>query len=198
MDYYGLKNAIASWMHRGDITESSSLVDDFIDLFEARVNRNLRVQEMEKRTTITPTGEYFDFPSDFLELRSIKVNTSPPTILEYASPQKMDALGLTGGTPKYYTIIGNQIRVSPSGAGSNIEISYYGKITPLSGTNTSNFLLDASPDYYLMGCILEAAIYAVDDRATGIAQLVADKEAAIIRQGKNKQYGSGPLVVSAI
>lgn len=195
MNYAELKTAIADWGHR---SYGAGKVDDFIDMFEARVNRILRVPEMEKRATSTPTSQYVNLPTDFLELRNIQINTSPVTLLEYASPQKIDAMGMTTGTAKYYSLVGNQFQINPSASGSVVEIAYYGKITALSSTNTTNFLIDSNPDYYLMGCIYEAALYAVDDRAGQVAQIVAEKEAAIIRQGRSKQYGSGPLVVSSV
>lgn len=194
MVYSELKTAIAGWGHRNYPAGND---DIFIDLFEARVNRVLRVPEMEKRTTFVPTGEYQALPTDFLELRSMQVNGPTVRLLEYASPQKIDAMGLTGLT-RYYSLVGNEFQFNPTAAGSTVEIAYYGKITPLDNTNTSNFLLASHPDYYLMGCVYEALIYSLDQRASAVGQIVDDKELKIIRQGKNKQYGSGPLVVSAI
>lgn len=195
MNYTELKTAIADWEHR---SYDAGKVDLFIDLFEARVNRNLRVPEMEKRATATPTSEYVALPTDFLELRNIQINGSSVTLLEYASPQKIDAMGLTTGTSRYYSLVGNEFQLNPSAAGSTVEIAYYGKITPLSDANLTNFLIDSHPDYYLMGCIHEALIYAIDDRAAQVAQMVAEKEASIIRKGTAKKYGAGPLVVSAV
>lgn len=195
MDYTELKTNIADWLHRTDLTTK---IDTFIDLFEARVNRNLRVPEMEKRATATPTTEYVALPTDFLELRNIQINGTTTTLLEYASPQKIDAMGLTTGTSRYYSLVGNEFQLNPSAAGSTVEIAYWGKITPLDSTNTTNFLIESHPDYYLMGCIYEALVYSIDDRRNEVAQIVAEKEAAIIRKGKKKQYGAGPLVVSAV
>ena len=193
--YAELKTAIEDWEHR---TFDSGKVDTFIDLFEARVNRTLRVPEMEKRATATPTSEYVALPTDFLELRNIQINGSTVQMLDYATPHKIDLAELSGSPPLYYSLVGNEFQISPSASGKVVEIDYYGKITALDSTNTSNFLLAAHPDYYLMGCIHEALIYSIDDRAGRVAQIVAEKEAAIMRAGKKKQYGSGPFVVSVI
>lgn len=195
MNYTDLKTEIADWGHRA---LPAGKADTFIDLFEARVNRNLRVPEMERRATSTPTGEYVALPPDFLELRNIQINSSPVTLLEYASPQKIDALRLTSGTAKYYSLVGNELQISPSAAGKIVEIDYYGSITPLSDANLTNFLLASSPDYYLMGCIFEALVYSASSRAAQIAPIVAEKETEIMRKGNAKKYGSGPFVVSAI
>lgn len=194
MNYSELKTAITDWGHRNYPAGKDDL---FIDLFEARVNRILRVPEMEKRTTFVPAGEYQALPADFLELRSMQVNGPTVRLLEYASPQKIDAMGLTGLT-RYYSLVGNEFQFNPTAAGSTVEIAYYGKITPLDNINTSNFLLASHSDYYLMGCVYEALRYSKDGMAAEIKLDRDEMELKIIRQGKNKQYGSGPLVVSAI
>lgn len=191
-NYAELIGAVAQYVG----VDSIANVPTFISLFEARANRNLRVPEMEKRATATPTTEYVALPADFLELRSIQINGSSVKLLEYASPQKIDAMGLTGSA-YYYSLVGNELQINPSAAGSEVEISYYGKIPALSDANT-NFLLTAHPDYYLMGCVYEALLYGLDGRASQVAQIVAEKEAAIIRKGTAKKYGAGPLVVSAV
>lgn len=195
MTYSELKTQIAAWLHRGNLTAQ---IDTFIDLFEARANRNLRIPEMEKRATSTPTGEYVALPSDFLELRNIQLNSTPPFLLEYAPPQKIDAMALTTGKARYYTLVGDEFQFAPSAAGSEIEISYFATIPALSDSNTSNFLLASDPDYYLMGCLYEACIFTRDDRANQYGQITSEKEASINSRGNSKQYGSGPLVVSAI
>ena len=194
MTYATLKTDIAAWMHRDDLTAN---IDTFIDLFEARVNRNLRVPEMEKRATSTPTDAYIALPDDFLELRNIQINSNPVRLLEYASPQKIDAMSYLTGTALYYTLVGNEFQIHPSAADSEVEIAYYSKIPALDATTTTNWLIDSNPDYYLAGCLLEAFTFVLDDRASMYASIVAEKEALINRAGKSKQYGSGPLVVSA-
>ena len=191
MNYTELKTEIAAWNHR---SFDAGKVDLFIDLFEARVNRNLRVPEMEKRATATPSTEYVALPSDFLELRNIQINgTTSNTLATYVPPELIDKYNLTLGVAKYYSIVGNEFQFAPSAAGSTVEIAYYGKITPLSDANPTNFLIDSHPDYYLMGCIHEALIYSIDDRAAQVAQMVAEKEVSIIREGKDKRF-RGPTL----
>lgn len=195
MNYSDLKAQIAAWMHRDDLTAS---IDTFIDLFEAQASRNLRVPEMEKRATSTPTDAYIALPDDFLELRNIQINSDPVRLLEYASPQKIDAMSYLTGVTRYYTLVGNEFQTHPSAADSEVEMAYYGKIPALDETTTTNWLIDSNPDYYLAGCLLQAYLFTLDDRASAYASMVAEKEAFINSSGKSKQYGSGPLVVSAV
>ncbi len=195
MTYSELKTQIAAWMHRDDLTGQ---IDTFIDLFEARANKNLRVPDMEKRATATPLGEYVSLPTDFLELRNIQVNTNPICLLEYAPPQKIDAMNGLTGNPQYYSLVGNEFQIYPSAEGSEVEITYFTEIPALSDENTSNWLISSHPDYYLTGCILEAMLYTMDDRAMNYMAMVQEKESSINQRGNAKKYGSGPLVVSAI
>lgn len=195
MTYATLKTDIAAWMHRSDLTAQ---IDTFIDLFEARANRNLRVPEMEVRSITTLEAEYVALPSDFLEVRNVQLNADRVLLLEYASPQKIDAMRLVTGDPRYYSVVGNEMQFSPPALDSEIEIDYYAKIPALSDSNTSNWLLDSNPDYYLMGALYEASLYTQDASAAQLAALVAEKEEAINRRGRGKNYGAGPLVVSAV
>ena len=48
--YAELQTAVANWLDRGDLTDR---IQEFIDLAEARINRNLRLRLME--TTATGT-----------------------------------------------------------------------------------------------------------------------------------------------
>lgn len=194
MNYSELKTAVADWLHRDDLT---SKIDTFIDLFEARANRMLRVPDMEQRATRLATDEYIALPSDFLEVRNIQVNTSVPYMLEYASPQNIDAKGTGSGDPRYYTIVGNEFQLWPSASGKTVEISYYKKIPALSDSNTSNWLLNGYEDYYLNGVIAEAYFYTMDDRLDRQQMKLAEFEALINKRGKNKAYGSGPITVMA-
>lgn len=194
MDYASLKTAVADWMHRSDLTSN---MDTFIGLFESNANNSLRVPEMEQRSTTTPTGAYIAFPTGFLELRNIQVNYDPPRLLEYASPQKIDALRLTSTIPLYYTVVGNELQINPSAATLEVEISYYESIPALSATNTSNWLIKGYENYYLMGVIYQAMIYANDPNHVNMQNTLIGIEAKINSRGRNKNYGTGPLTVSA-
>lgn len=195
MDYNTLKTAVSDWMHRG--TTLDSKIDSFIDLFEARANTALRTPEMEVLSTATPTTKYMAFPSGFLELRSIQINTSPPTLLEYASPQKINALKLTGDAA-YYTVINNQLLINPGAANTEVEISYYQSLPALSATTLTNWLITNHENYYLMGTIQQAMLYARYPNYSALDQQLLGMEAMINKRGRGKRYGPGPLVISAI
>lgn len=179
--YAALQTSIANFLNREDLT---SQIPDFITLAEARFNRELRVNSMIARDYTIATTDYVELPSDWLQHLSIVV-TSPAntySALEYISTEQYNDLrkdGLTG-TPRYYTIIDNQILLLPwPGSNVTLEIVYYEKIPALSVSNTSNWLLARSPDLYLYGALIQAEAYLQnDDRinlwAGAVQKIIAD------------------------
>ena len=168
--YSGLKTTIADYLNRDDLT---SIIPSFITLAEAKFNRKLRVRQMVKRANATIDTQYFAFPADFLQAKELQLNTSPITYLQYVT-QNQGTYGsanqyISVGKPEYYTIIGTQIEVIPTpDTGYAGELTYYGKITALSDSNTSNWLLAYAPDLYLYGALLEATPYLKDDERLAV------------------------------
>lgn len=163
--YTELKSSLADWLNRQDLT---STIPDFISLAEAQIERQLRTRQMIVRATATIETEYGALPGDFLETKSLKLNTNPITALQFETVDALDVMKatqyLSSGRPKYFGIVGAQIRVLPVPDGSYTgELTYYAKLSKLSSTNATNWLLTQAPDVYLYGALLQAAPYLQDD-----------------------------------
>jgi len=180
--YTELKDAIADWLDRSDLTNR---IPDFIALAEARLNRELRIRPMEVRSTMTTTAgkRYFNLPGGYLQMRNFQINTNPITPLEYITPEMLDRLygSDTSGKPKAYTLIGDEIQLAPiPDAAYTIEMAFYEKFTPLgdgtSGTVTSNWLTKNAPDVILYGALIEAEPFIKNDERIQL-WLTAYKEA---------------------
>ena len=167
-NYSELKTEIADWTHRSNLT---SFLDTFIDYTEARMNRKLRMSEMETSTSIAVTTANLTLPTDFLETREVNVSGSPDTTLEFLTPHQFSIKqNDETGKPKYYSIQGDAMKLMPYGS-YTIELLYYKNITALDSTNTSNFILSDYPDMYLNGCLHFAYLYSRDaDNAAMHAQ----------------------------
>ena len=99
---------------------------------------------------------------------SSSVEANPVVTLDFITNEQLDkyrAKYTTGGTPKFYTIVGQELEVLPVPDTATLtgEITYYSKIPALSGTNATNWLLNSSPDIYLYGTLMQSAPYLVDD-----------------------------------
>jgi len=194
--YANLKTAIGTWTGRAD---SSDFADDCIDLFEAWANRNLRVRQMQEEATAS-SAERLELPSDFLEMRNLQFDGSTRRELSYVTPEYADTYDSTGtaGTPRFYTVINDEIRIVPSPSESGtVRMSYYESIPALSGSQTTNWLLTAYPDCYLYGCLMHASAYVQDDgRVEAIKAAFSQIVSEIQRTGRRSEYG-GSLAIRA-
>jgi hypothetical protein len=163
--YAELKASVADWLNRSDLT---SAITDFVSLAESQMERDLRTRQMIVRANATVNTEYSALPDDYLEAKSFKLTgTNPISPLVFQSINAMDDLQVSytsSGQPKYFCVIGGQIRVLPVPDTSYVsELIYYAKLSKLSNSNTTNWLLTLSPDVYLYGSLLQAAPYLQDD-----------------------------------
>jgi hypothetical protein len=172
--YTGLKDAIADWLDRSDLT---SRIPDFITLAEARINRDLRIRPMEVRSTMLTAGakRYYNLPGGYVQMRNIQLNTDPISSLEYITPEMIDRLyaGTSSGKPRAYTLIGDEIQLAPiPDAVYTVEMAFYEKFTPLgdgtSGTVTNNWLTNNAPDVLLYGTLLEAEPFIKNDERISV------------------------------
>ena len=163
--YAELKTSIGDWLNRSDLTAA---IPDFISLAEAQIERTLRTRQMIVRANASFDAEYGAVPSDFLETKSLKLtSTNPQTPLEFLSIDALDnkASEYTGsGKPRFFGVVGGQFRIVPTpDATYTTELTYYAKLTKLSSSVATNWLLTANPDIYLYGALLQAAPYLQDD-----------------------------------
>lgn len=162
--YAELKSSVADWLNRSDLTTA---IPDFISLAEAQMERKLRTRQMISRASATISTEYSALPDDFLEVKSLKLQTNPVTPLQFETIDSLDNLQSqypSSGKPRYFSIVGNQMRTVPVADDSyTAELTYYAKLSKLSSTNTTNWLLTAASDAYLYGTLMQAAPYLKDD-----------------------------------
>lgn len=124
MNFTDLKTAINTWSER---SYSDDQLNEFVELAEARIRRNLVGYQREITTTaLADSDGVFAMPADFLGMRSVYYND----------------------TPHRYTISGSNVTVV-DGAGYTFDITYFGKLDALTSSNTTNWLLEAAPDVYL-------------------------------------------------
>ena len=168
--YTELKSAVADWLNRDDL---AAVVPTFIALAETSMERALRTRKMLVRANATIDTQYSAVPSDFLEIRSMKITSSSPIQPMYAQTMEamddLDAKNPGTGKPVYFCVVGNQIRVHPAPSGNyTAELAYYSTINKLSTSVASNWILSSHPDAYLYGALLQAAPYLKDDERAGV------------------------------
>ena len=163
--YAELRTSIGDWLNRSDL---SATIPDFISLAEAQIERTLRTRQMIVRANASFDSQYGAVPADFLEVKSLKlISTNPPTPLSFLTVDLLDEQSSTytaSGKPKFFGVVGGQFRILPTPDGTyTAELTYFAKLTKLSNSVTTNWLLTSSPDIYLYGSLLQAAPYLQDD-----------------------------------
>jgi hypothetical protein len=166
--YSDLQTSIANYLARSDLTTQ---IPDFIRLTEIRLRRDVRIRQMLKLSYTSMTGSTVGLPSDFLEMRNLYLETNPEQPLTYQTPSifTRDGLAQESGQPKNYTILSNEIQVSPAPNGTfNVYMLYYAAPAFLSNSNTSNVFMAECPDLLLYGSLVEAEPYLMNDNRLGV------------------------------
>lgn len=157
----GLKTAMQEYATRSDA--SDSVMDDFITLFEARANIDLKVRGTEVDTTLTGTIDQrtLTLPSDFMEpvalwLTTFGVEDDPlAPIIAGNYPLKHFS-----GVPEAWMINGSNIDLDKLCDQSHTFRFRY-RMKGLDLNNTSpNYVLTNYPNVYLWGCLVEFSRWA--------------------------------------
>ena len=167
MLYSDIINSVLSYSDRQDSEVLNALPMMMNNVVEPMINRYLFIKKTSGRATTNAQGlgvYYYDLPSDFLEVRDIKVwtaNTDPtiPASILYvptmSSPEQIDGSINNNMNQHYaYSIEGTQFRMWPAiVTPAYIEILYYRMVPPINATSPSNWLSTYYPDVYLFGLI---------------------------------------------
>lgn len=199
MDYTTLQSDLADLLDRSDLT---SQIPGFIRLCEAQLNRDLRHWQMENRATAATTERYVPRPTDWVETIQL-INTSTGKPMRYVSRFEMnerryssnlDSDGLAGNPEMYRHSEGNfELYPTPASA-TTLEIEYLQKIPALSGSNTTNWVIDSNPDVYLYGSAIHSAPFLHDDvRISTWAQLYSAAVARVNLEGKQAEHSGGKM-----
>lgn len=172
MTYAALQADVAAYSHRSDLT---ALITGFIAKAEALLFRELTSTTLEDSATGTTSGATISLPTDYNAILRVELtHNSTKFTLDYASPNGIESLTQTPGVPCFYTLEGNAIRLLPEPADNyQYAVLYEPKLSALSDSNTSNWLLDVAPDLYLVATLAEVGRY------TRNQELVAEMQAQI-------------------
>ena len=163
MDYSSLKASISDWMVRSDL---ATVLDDFIDFAEARLNREQRLRGMETALSETIAIGVISVPSDYVELKHAYIDGTPVSALERVDADKIYQdfpYRTPTATPTCIAREGSSFIFGPyPNSGYTVKGIYYAAIASLSATTTTNWWTDNEPDLLLAACCVEASRYVKD------------------------------------
>lgn len=192
--YSGLVSTVGLWLNRSDLGDK---IPDFITLLEARLNRILRVPDMEDIVEVAVTSGAADLPTDYLEARHLYIDADYDNEIVPASLSTMrrDYPGAPTGRPLIYALADGQILFAPSpDTDYTAQLHYYNKIPALSADNETNWLIVTHPDVYLYGTLVMAEAFLWNDERLALWKSAWDESLGELqRHGTRKRHGGGPL-----
>ena len=160
MNYSSLQTEIANYLNRTDLTAQ---IPTFIGLAESYLFRELHIKELETSvSSTTVTGGYATLPSDFGTLSKISITSNGTArVLDYIALSEVPTT--VEQYPGYYSFESGKIRIWGSDVGQAYTMYYVPAISPLTVSNTSNWLLANASELYLYASCLEGARYLRND-----------------------------------
>jgi hypothetical protein len=151
---------------------------------------------MESKQTASTVGSQrnYNLPASYIQMRNFQLNTSPITTLSYVTPEIYDRLwgGSTGGIPKFYTIVADEISLGPiPGSVITMEMLFYKRFDNLSASTTTNWLLTYAPDIYLYASMLEAEPFIMNDERVPLWATALERAITDMQEQDNKDRHSG-------
>lgn len=196
-NYTTLQSTIADYLNRGDLTAQ---IPTFIQLAEADFNTRLRTREMIIRAEATSDKEFVQLPSDWVEAINLQIvgGKSP---LRFVTLDEADRMVASEQFTQVvaYSLMNGAIELVPApGNNVDIEMVYYGKITPLSSQVSTNWLLTKAPDVYLYGSLMHAQPFLMDDQRMPVfAALYNARIDALNEESMKSTHSGSPLVARA-
>jgi hypothetical protein len=197
--YSGLKDAVASYLARSDLTNE---IPVFIQLAENRLRRDLRTRPMLKvaTTTTVANDSTVQIPADFLQMRDLHINNNPITVLQYQSPSNFyrNTFSIINGVPQQYTLLSDQFQLAPiPDSAMTLQMLYYAAPPYLSSLNSSNVFLVTCPDLLLYASLAEAEPYLMNDpRLQTWANLYDRGLASLTVSDDQGEYAGSPLAIT--
>jgi hypothetical protein len=194
-NYASLQASVIRWLNRDDLTDEVPL---FIQLAEEMFDDEIRWHKAAVRDVAVADEMYEELPADFVELKSIRFDTVPVIRPKYRTPAQLEELRQTnstlGGTPLFYTIIGQQILFDRVPTGSpNLELESFVRTPPLA-TNSSNLLLQEHPGIYLFGSLMQSAPFLKNDaRLATWTALYQERRNALNSASKRSEAPPGEI-----
>lgn len=165
-NYADLKSRIANWLNRTALVDR---IPEFITLAHSRIHYGsleapfqsepLRIRAMESSVSTTLSEQYTQLPDRFLQARRLFLSGDPVRKLDPISTEQFWDTWVSSqtGTPKQFTIEGENILVGPTPDSSySAYLLYYAAFEAFSDETDTNWLLLNAPGAYLWGALIEA------------------------------------------
>lgn len=190
-------NELVSWTNSGI---STAVASNMITLAEDRLYRELRVRQMEPSTAVTMVSGQVPVPSDMIEVKDARIDSSPEQALQRKSPDWIytkypDRSG--SGIPKFFAREGsNFIFGPPPSSDFVVRLNYYARpSTAVSGTLTG--IVSSSPGLLLNAAMVEAEAYLGRDNRVALWESKYQQlKELVMKEDRQERFSGSPLTVT--
>jgi hypothetical protein len=193
-DYSSLQAHIADTLNRSDLT---GVIPNFIQQFEEWAMIDERVRRLIEQSAFSIGADGVSLPTGLVQLDSwyhdggtyygpIRI-VSPDALADIKAKQDLG----TAGVPAYASIVNGTARLAPTpDATYATKMTYWETLTPLSDSNTTNWVLDDHSNLYLLGALMEASPYLKDDQRVPVWETQLEKRLEKLRiYNDNLRFG---------
>lgn len=194
-DYASLKQVIKDWFTADEI---DPYLDYIIGAAERDLRKDLRIREMESATSGTTASGVLAVPSDYLELKGMRIDGYAPL---KRKPwewiyEKFPTRSVAGGGQPYYVAreAGNFIFGPFPGSDTAISYVYYKAPPFLSATQTTNTFTASAADILTYACLKHAVSFQREDERLGMFAGFYDQEKTRLNDLSEHEEGSGSSI----
>lgn len=196
--YTDFGTSLASWLldrNTATITDVGvSMVADLVTVGEARMNREVRVREMETSFSDSISAGIMSLPASYLALKTAYVDTSPQVSLE-RRPAEWIRLNYpqtsTSGIPNFIARYGTSFIFGPYPDSAYTVNGIYYKQPPGISASGLNDLFTTNPDLYLFACLSNGAIVIGDDKRVAVWEAQYQRILADVNGAEKAEDASG-------
>ena len=181
--YAELKEEIADYIVRTDITSSYAPIVGWIKYVEAEINRKLRLREQEQRSTadytVAAASRFLSVPTDMIEMLDVRIKKASEADTAYKkvgqiAPVRIHEWYETSANVPYKFTLRDEIEFNRLPAVDCTVMMHYVKRWDIA-TDSTNWLLTNHSDIYLYGALLRSEPRLKNDkRMTTWAMLYQD------------------------
>lgn len=164
-DYATLISQIISWADHDELT--TVVAKDLIQLGEKRIYKEVRCNTMEATLSVSISSGVAALPSDFIELKSVRIAGSPDKPLGIMSSEQLYRAYPTRSSdskPDFAALEAGNIIFGPyPDSDYTVKGIYYNRLTALSDGNTTNYFTDDGADALFFASLVEAEPFLKND-----------------------------------
>ncbi len=192
MTFASLRANVASALGRSDVPlYVYSLTTGVLN-----ADPDLRLLEMQAKTSLTATGEAVALPADFLGVESAYIDAGGARRRLIPATESAQAVQHDpSGQPYFYAVHSGELTLMPvPDSEYTITLRYYARLADLVADSDTTAVLTAYPQLYLYQSLVHAALWAQDDEGVSRYSGAYTSTKALVVKNDQKRRHAGPMI----